>query len=26
LESEFEFRHGEPFDEKLTDIVKDRLW
>jgi hypothetical protein len=25
LESEFEFRHGEPFDEKLTDIVKDRL-
>jgi hypothetical protein len=26
LESEFEFRHGKPFDEKLTDIVKDRLW
>jgi hypothetical protein len=26
LESEFEFRHSEPFDEKLTDIVKDRLW
>jgi hypothetical protein len=25
LESEFEFRHGKPFDEKLTDIVKDRL-
>lgn len=25
LESEFEFRHGTPFDEKLTDIVKDRL-
>jgi hypothetical protein len=25
LESEFEFRHGTPFDEKLTDMVKDRL-
>ena len=25
LENEFEYRHGVPFDEKLTQIVKDRL-
>lgn len=25
LEDEFEYRHGIPFDEKLIDIVKDRM-